>query len=327
MKKNLLVSTSVFMLIAFFNGPVTAQTVTAKGLGVSVEEPEFIGNVIYVKNNQAVNLEKQKVHLTVKANAALMLTGIGKVNQKIVINEPSSPVRIDEDKNLSFIVKVTDNKFDPFEIIEIYKLKKNTKTRSLLTAETGSLSGSKAGDVVRVPYKAVKYGSSSFLLTISELMTGEYAINVTLRENQQSSGNVGFTFHLFGITGSSMKVGERVEYYKYPKIRVGTIQEIDKNYLVIITSQDGTELKHRIDLEESDIKFVKDEPVVEPKCEKNTLHTGIKVGDKIKWTIQLADMGYGVYVGTKDDKAVVKTTDCGKVVFKEFKIEKLKIAE
>jgi hypothetical protein len=326
MKKNLLVL-SLFTLISFFNSQSIAQTVTSKGVDITVEEPEFIGNAIYVKNNQAVELEKQKVSVTVKASASLYLTGLGSVKQKIIINEPASPVRIEEDRNLKFIVKVSDNKYDPFEIIEIYRLKKNAKNRSLLTAETGSFSGSKAGDVVRISYKAVKYGTSSFLVTIPELMMGEYAVNITLKDNQQSKSGAGFTLHLFGITGSSMKVGDRIEYYKYPKVRIGTIQEIDKNNIVIITSQDGTELKHRLDLEESDIRFVKEEPVIEPKCEKNTLHTGIRVGDKIKWTIQLADMGYGVYVGTKDDKAVVKTTDCGKVVYKEMKIEKLKAAE
>jgi hypothetical protein len=326
MKKNLLVS-SLFTLISFLNSQSIAQTVTSKGVDITVEEPEFIGNVIYVKNNQAVELEKQKVSVTVQASASLYLTGLGSIRQKVVINEPASPVKIEEDRNLKFIVKVTDNKYDPFEIIEIYRLKKNYKKRSLLTAESGSFSGTKEGDVVRVPYKAVKYGTSSFLITIPQIMMGEYAVNITLKDNQQSKNAAGFTLHLFGITGSSMKVGDRIEYYKNHKTRFGTIEEIDKNNIVIITSQDGTELKHKLDLEDSEIRFVKDEPVSEPKCEKNTLHTGVRVGDKVKWTIQLADMGFGVYVGTKDDKAVVKTTDCGKVVYKEMKIEKLKVAE
>ncbi len=320
----------IFPIILFFQskGFTQVQVVSAKSAEITVEEPEYIGNVIYVKNNQPVELEKQKVHVTVNASAALMLSGLGKVKQKLVINEPSSPVKIKEDRNLKFIVKVTDNKFDPFELVEIYKLKKNYKNRSLLTAEAGAFSGSKAGDIVRVPYKATKYGTSSYLVNVPELSMGEYAISINLRDNQGSKDNSSLTLHLFGVSGTSIRRGDRVEYFKGNNTWLGTVENIKDNYLFISTSDQGHESGDKIDLEDSEVRVItKEEMPKEAKYEPEALPNDIKVGDTVKWKVLLIDAWSGVYLGTKDGKAVIKTTDRGRTILKEVDNSKAKLSK
>lgn len=305
----------------------TAAFFMSKAQEITVSEPEYFGNVIYVKNNQAVELEKQKVHVTVKAGAGLMLTGIGKVTQKIVINEPNSPVKISEDRNLKFIVKVTDNKFDPFEIVEIYKLQSNSKTRSLLTAETGSFSGAKSGDIVRVSYKATKYGGSSYLITLGEMSMGEYAFSINLRNNEGSKES-SFTFHLFAVSGTSIKKGDRVEYFKQSSSPwVGTVEEINDNIVVVTTSNQGYESKNKIDLEEDEIRVIAKEPLKDLKYKPDTLPNDIKVGDVVKWKVLFVDNWSGVYLGTKEDKAVVRTTEKGRFILKELDYNKTKLSK
>jgi hypothetical protein len=300
----------------------------SKAQDITVSEPEYIGNVIYVKNNQAVELEKQKVHITVKANAALMLTGLGRVSQKLIIKEPSSPVKIQEDRNLKFVVKVVDNKFDPFEIVEIYKLKKNYSDRSLLTAQTGSLTGSKAGDVVRIPYKATKYGTSSYLISVPEISMGEYAFNINLRTNTGTKDAADYTLHLFGITGTSIKKGDKLEYIKSSNTWLGTVVDIKGSNLIIGTSNQGHESEDKVNLEESEVRVIsKEETSTETKYKPETLANDIKVGDVVKWKILYIDNWSGVYLGTKDDKAVIKTTDNGKTILKELDYNKVKLSK
>lgn len=295
---------------------------------ITVSEPEYFGNVIYIKDNQAIDLEKQKVHVTVKASAALMMTGLGKVKQKIIIADPISPVKITQDRNLKFIVKVTDNKYDPFEMVELFKLKKDYKSRSLLTAQSGMYSGTKAGDVVRVPYKATKYGTSSYLITIAEIMMGEYGFNINLRNNEGSKDNSTYTLHLFGITSTSLKKGNKVEYTKYGISNVGTVEDIKETTLMVTTSHQGYESQVKLDLEEADIKILeKEEPFKEEKYKADTLPNDIKVGDTVKWKVLLIDSWSGVYLGVKDDKAVIKTTDRGRFILKEVDYEKTKLSK
>ena len=296
---------------------------------ITIPEPEYFGNVVYVKNNKAVDLEKQKVHVTVKAGASLYLTGLGKVKQKIIINGNTSNVKIQEDRNLKFVVKVVDNKYDPFEIVEIFKLKKNAKDRSLLTAETGSFSGSKAGDMVRVPYKATKYGNSSFLINVPEASMGEYAFNIKIRDNNGSKDeSSSFTLHLFSVTSTSLRVGDKIEYNIYMKNCVGIIEEIKGNEIKIKTSNQGNEFTDKLDLEDREVRLcTEEEPKIDTTYKNEDLPNGIKVGDTVKWKVLLIENWSGTYLGIKNDKAVIKTTDKGRFILKEVDFNKTKLTK
>ena len=300
------------------------QVVTSKGAEITVAEPEYFGNVIYVKNNQAVELEKQKVFVTVKASASLYLTGIGSVKQKVVINGEASPVKIEEDNNVKFIVKVTDNKYDPFEIVEIYRLKKGGNDRSMLTAETGSFSGTKSGDMVRVKYKATKYGVSSYLVTLPEISMGEYAFSVNLKSNDNSKENASFTLHLFGITKTSLKKDDEIEFVKYSKVWVGKVSEVKDSKLTVTTSDKGEEEEVKIDLESMEVRIVHTSDDNDySKYTKNVLANGTKPGDKVKWKDGFI-FGKGIYLGTKEWKAGVKTTEKGRIIIREIEFSKVK---
>jgi hypothetical protein len=313
---------------SFFTALCIVLSLVVKAQDITVPEPEYFGNVIYIKNNEAIELEKQKVHVTVKASAALMMTGLGKVKQKIVIADATSPLKITQDRGLKFIVKVTDNKYDPFEMVELFKLKKDYKSRSLLTAQAGVYSGTKAGDVVRVPYKATKYGTSSYLITITEIMMGEYGFNINLRNNEGSKDNSTYTLHLFGITNTSLKKGDKIDYTKYGISNMGTVEDIKETTLIVTTSHQGYESQVKLDLEEAEIKVLdKEDPFKVEKYKEETLAGDIKVGDTVKWKVLLIDNWSGVYLGTKDDKAVIKTTEKGRSILKEVDYGKTKLTK
>ena len=295
---------------------------------ITVPEPEYFGNVVYVKNNKAVDLEKQKVHVTVKAGASLYITGLGKIKQQIVINGNSSDVKIEEDRNLKFIIKVVDNKYDPFDIVEIFKLEKHNDTRSLLTAETGSFSGSKAGDMVRVAYKATKYGNNSFLINVPSIGMGEYAFNIKIRDGNGAKDESSFTLHLFAVTSTSLKVGDKIEYMVYVKNYVGTIEEIKGNKVKVKTSSQGNESIDKLDLEDGEVRlFTEEEPKIDPTYQKDDLPNGIKVGDTVKWKVLLIENWSGIYLGIKNDKAIIKTTDKGRFILKEVDFNKTKLTK
>ncbi|WP_367210789.1 hypothetical protein [Sphingobacterium sp. R2] len=51
-----------------------------------IEEPEYIGEAVYVKSDGApLPLEKQSVKIKSKASASMYIIGIGKVKSKIVL--------------------------------------------------------------------------------------------------------------------------------------------------------------------------------------------------------------------------------------------------
>jgi len=164
---------------------------------VNLPEPQYTGRIIFVNGNNAIPLEKKKASAKAKAGASMYLTGIGKVTGTNNIIGVKSPVRIAQAEKHQFIIRVSDNNIDPFQLLNIFKLEqkiKKTASKSYRFIETSSaetFSGSSAMDIGYIPFTAEKYGDYSFLITLTKpLAPGEYAM--TLEGSR-------VTFNMFGI--------------------------------------------------------------------------------------------------------------------------------
>jgi len=154
------------------------QNVSAQ---VAIPEPEYTGNVVYIDNGLAKPLEKQKAAAKAKAGASMYIVGIGKVKARNVVTGMRSPVRTSQRDSLSFIVRVTDNGVDPFQMINIFKLEQdpNKNNRSIEVSNAGTFSGVSANEIAFLSFDAKKYGEKSYLIRIQKpLIPGEYAITI-----------------------------------------------------------------------------------------------------------------------------------------------------
>lgn len=147
-------------------------------------EPEYIGKVVFLKKSTATPVEQQKVAEETKGY--LVYTSIS------FVQGVTSPMRISKGDTLQFIARVGDNRVDPFQMFNIFKLDQNTKKKRR-SVETGKMTiGSvEDGDVQMITFTAKKYGEESFLIIINQkLEPGEYAITL--------EGKRGL-FNMFGI--------------------------------------------------------------------------------------------------------------------------------
>lgn len=140
---------------------------------------------------QAEQLEKQKAASASKADIGAALFGVSKAKGMNTVTGVQSPVRASGGDELAFIVKVKENDRDPVEVINIFRLEIDTKKeRRTIVTGTVNFNQSTAADIDFIPFQALKYGQSSYLVQVSELPPGEYAITL------DGSRDV---FNLFGI--------------------------------------------------------------------------------------------------------------------------------
>jgi hypothetical protein len=146
----------------------------------NLEEPEYIGEALYVKNDgTAIPLEKQSVQIKSKASASMYIVGIGKVKSKMVIKGPTSPVVVPSNEPVNFIVKSFDNKSDPLSIVSVVKFETSKKERKTEVASVGTFSGGSTNNQQFVTYQAKKFKDSSYKLNIPQMEVGEYGIIVS----------------------------------------------------------------------------------------------------------------------------------------------------
>jgi hypothetical protein len=165
---------------AIFGLLMIISFLTASGQ-ITIPEPEYTGNIIYIDNGQAKPLEKQKASGKAKAGVSLYIVGVGKVKGTNNVTGVRSPIRTIQRDSLSFIVRVTDNSVDPFQLINIFKLEQNSNKniRFIEVSNTGTFSGASVGDIAFIPFEAKKYGEKSYLIRIQkQLVPGEYAITI-----------------------------------------------------------------------------------------------------------------------------------------------------
>ena len=75
------------------------------------------------------------------------------------------------------------------------------------------------------------------------------------------------------------------------------------------------------------MRIVAKESETDEKYKSETLPNDIKVGDAVKWKVMLIENWSGIYLGTKDGKAVVRTTEKGRTIFKELDYNKAKLSK
>lgn len=142
-------------------------------------EPEFIGEVYVINNDDVLLLEKNRTTIRTQANASMYIFGIGDIKSRIKIPNACSSTRIGSAKKLQLIVRANNNSSDPLTIINFFEFDQERSNRSAVLSKAGTFSGVSEGTLKHVKYNAKKYGESSYLVTVENLEAGEYGITVT----------------------------------------------------------------------------------------------------------------------------------------------------
>lgn len=164
---------------------------------ITIQEPQYIGRMLYVSGDVGIPLEQQKASTKAKAGASMYVVGVGKVTGTNEVKGAESPVRIAASDRHQFIIRVPDNNMDPFQLINIFRLEQKIKSKAdksvriIETSSAATFSGSSAMDINMIEFESRKYGESSILITISSaLEPGEYAM--TLEGSRD-------LFNMFGV--------------------------------------------------------------------------------------------------------------------------------
>jgi len=151
MKKNLLILT--FLLFSI------TQANCQKVKNIRITEPEFSGTAVFVNDTigNGVLLEQQ--------TATMGKVKLRSKETSLEVNYCCSIVFSDT-VNSQFIVRVPDNSINPYDVISIINTKiENTKrTWKYSKPET-------------VEFKAKKYGTSSYIISVPRFNLGQYAIS------------------------------------------------------------------------------------------------------------------------------------------------------
>ena len=166
---------------------------------VTVTEPEFVGQVLFVTSDTtAVALQKESwttgsssTHIGAVLGA--VVPGAALLDKTKMVSVIAGPAAAQEFActTARFIIRAKDNDLDPTGCVGIYKFVANKKkNRERKMAEMSLLSGTSfntgATDVI---FTAQKYGESSYLVEAT-FEPGEYAIDL------QGSGNAMSTFRI-----------------------------------------------------------------------------------------------------------------------------------
>ena len=146
-------------------------------------EPDFIGEANLLKTDGSyIQLDKEIGDFTSgislssnSFNALSLEIAGGKAQTRLAANEP-----------LQLVVRAADNNSDPLTIISIYKFKAKRSKRSIVISEdnSGTLMKSRTNSKDMVRFGGKKYGTSSYLLSLSDLEVGEYGIVVSNPNNR-----------------------------------------------------------------------------------------------------------------------------------------------
>ncbi|MBP1539348.1 MAG: hypothetical protein ILA29_03230 [Prevotella sp.] len=147
---------------------------------VVVNEPEFSGQVVYLKSDtEGQLLPKENAQIKTKAGASVYLIGIGSVKSRIHIKGSAANVRIPKSSQTRFIVRAVDNKTDPLQIVNIIKFDIKGNARRAELSKSNSFGGESTNNMKRMNFNAKKYGEDSYLIMLDNLEKGEYGIYIT----------------------------------------------------------------------------------------------------------------------------------------------------
>jgi hypothetical protein len=150
MKRNLLILAVLLFSIT--------QANCQKEKKIRITEPEFSGTTVFVNDTigKGILLEQQ--------TATMGKVKLRSKETLLEVNSCCSTVFADT-INSQFIVRVSDNSINPYDVISIIKMNiENTKrTWRFSTPET-------------VEFKARKYGTSSYIIFVPKFTIGQYGI-------------------------------------------------------------------------------------------------------------------------------------------------------
>lgn len=160
---------------------------------VKITEPEFSGTIVYVNDNagDGLPLETNKIVLKTKAGASVYITGIGKATTKASVKGKTSMVKIKRDSLVRFVYRAADNTVNPIDVIQLIKFTVKGNNREAELASSGTFTGSSSGDIGFVQFTAKKYKTSSYLITVSNPVAGEYGFSLGKEEST--------TIHMFTV--------------------------------------------------------------------------------------------------------------------------------
>lgn len=177
-----------------------------------VPEPDFIGEVVAIlPNGSTAKLEKETVQMRTRANAGVLIVGIGKAKTKIVIESPAAAVRLDGEQPIRFIVKAVDNNSDPISIINVFRFDATKKRRLAEVASASTFGSVKTNKLERLRFEASKYGERSYLLTLLDKPAGEFGITVSNPNLIDEKQTIVATFAIEGPADEAAEAAEAAE--------------------------------------------------------------------------------------------------------------------
>lgn len=168
--------TFTLILLPFLSLPAQSQ--------ISVLEPEFIGQAIYLENDSTgILLQKEfaSVDTKLKGSSYIPFTLAGGVNVYLSVNNKYSPNKISSTgKSIKIIIRCPNNDYDPYSFIRLVIFEQKKSKRRIRFMEATILIGTRSNeDASYIPFVASKFGRSSYLLEIDTnnlIKEGEYAI-------------------------------------------------------------------------------------------------------------------------------------------------------
>ena len=161
-----------------------------------VSEPGFVGEAYQLKSDSsAVPLDKEIADYT----AGVSWSSNSWNALSIEIRGAKSQTRFSSDEPLKIVVRTADNNSDPLAIISIYKFKAKNNKRTVVLSEdnSGTLMKSRTNSKDMVRFNGKKFGTSSYIIELTNLKPGEYGIIVS---NPNSRDEKRTVVSCFGIS-------------------------------------------------------------------------------------------------------------------------------
>lgn len=153
----------------------------ASAYAQKISEPEYIGQVAIVNADSTITvLPTEKTEVKTKSNGMFYIpvagSLLGKCQTMMIVKGATSQTTVPS-SNVKLIVRVDDNNVDPHKKIGFIKFEVKKKERRFAMAQAGTLSGISQKTIYDdLSFKAVKIGTSSYLVTLDKIAPGEYGL-------------------------------------------------------------------------------------------------------------------------------------------------------
>ena len=161
------INLSLFICLLLF--PICAMA--------QIDEPDFVGDAYLIGGTGEVTpLDKELAAYT--RGISWSANSFDAVSLEIVGGKART--RVSQGSTFKLLVRAVDNNSDPLSIITIYRLKASKKKRTTVLSENnaGTMMKSRTHTKNQLVFSGKKYGTSSYLITISGAEPGEYGIMV-----------------------------------------------------------------------------------------------------------------------------------------------------